>query len=43
MSMLVYFIASRKDIVKRIGELRELVRIIHEEGHTLALDWIEPI
>jgi hypothetical protein len=41
--MLVYFIASRKNIVERIEELRNLVRIIHGEGHTLALDWIEPI
>jgi hypothetical protein len=41
--MLVYFIASRKDIVNRIEELRRLVKIIHQEGHTLALDWIEPI
>ncbi|HET9411364.1 MAG TPA: hypothetical protein VFO38_00755 [Candidatus Saccharimonadales bacterium] len=41
--MLVYFIASRKDIVKRIEGLRRLVKVIHEEGHTLALDWMEPI
>jgi hypothetical protein len=41
--MLVYFVASRKDITKNIGKLRRFVDLIHAEGHTFALDWIEPI
>lgn len=41
--MIVYFIASRKDIVKNIETLRSFVKIVHEEGHSMALDWVEPI
>ncbi len=41
--MIVYFVASRKNITERIEELRQFVSIIHENGHTLALDWLEPI
>jgi hypothetical protein len=39
--MIVYFIASRKDILTRIEELRRFVKLIHQEGHSLSLDWIE--
>jgi hypothetical protein len=41
--MLVYFVASRKDIANNIEKLRRFVKLIHDEGHTLTLDWIEPI
>lgn len=40
--MVVYFIASRRDILTRIEDLRYFVRLIREEGHSLSLDWIEP-
>jgi hypothetical protein len=41
--MIVYFMASRQDIDKRIGSLRRFADIIHNAGHTLAWDWIEPV
>lgn len=40
--MLVHFAASRYEIDKNIGHLRYVVESIHENGHTLAQDWIEP-
>lgn len=40
--MLVHFAASRYEIDKNIRHLRSVVEAIHEEGHTLARDWIEP-
>jgi hypothetical protein len=40
--MVVHFIASRNDILNNIGNLRKIVEAIHEEGHTLAHDWVEP-
>src|SRR5687767_619764 len=40
--MVVHFIASRNDILNNIVNLRKIVEAIHEEGHTLAYDWVEP-
>jgi hypothetical protein len=40
--MLVHFTASRYDIEENIQHLRHVVDAIHEEGHNLARDWIEP-
>lgn len=41
--MIVYFVASRRNINARIEDLRRFVKIIHQKEHTLALDWVEPI
>ncbi|MGH7196689.1 MAG: hypothetical protein ACREGJ_02905 [Candidatus Saccharimonadales bacterium] len=40
--MLVHIVGSRFGIVENIDHLRRLVEAVHEEGHTLARDWIEP-
>lgn len=40
--MLVHLVASRYNITENIPHLRQLVKFIHEEEHTLAQDWIEP-
>lgn len=40
--MKVYISAFAENIVEDIVRLRQIVRIIHEEGHTLVSDWIEP-
>lgn len=41
--MLVYLVGARTNIIDRIETFRELVKTIHSEGHSLALDWIEPV
>lgn len=40
--MLVHLIASRENIATRVTHLRLLVNVIHQEGHSLVLDWVEP-
>lgn len=40
--MKVYISALAEEITQDIALLRKLVRIVHQQGHTLASDWIEP-
>lgn len=40
--MIVHLIGSRFQVVENIDHLRNMVSAVHEEGHTLAYDWIEP-
>lgn len=40
--MIVHLVGSRHKVVENINHLRRLVDAIHEEGHTLAVDWVEP-
>jgi hypothetical protein len=39
--MLVHLIGSRADIDKNSDHLRDIVKAIQNEGHTLAHDWID--
>lgn len=39
--MLVHLIGSRHEIDKNIDHLRDLVKVIQKEGHTLAYNWID--
>lgn len=40
--MIVHLVGSRTKILDNIHHLRGLIELIHEEGHSLARDWIEP-
>lgn len=40
--MIVHLQASAENIKNDIGNLRQIVSIIHAEGHVLAVDWVEP-
>lgn len=40
--MIVHFQASAEKIKNDIATLRHIVDIVHSEGHSLAVDWIEP-
>ncbi len=40
--MIVHLVASAEKIQESIAELRQIVDIIHAQGHSLAVDWIEP-
>lgn len=40
--MIVHLVGSRHNVVKHIDYLRALVDAIHEDGHVLAYDWVEP-
>jgi hypothetical protein len=40
--MLVHFVGSRYNIVENIDRLRQIVKVIHEQEHVLARDWLEP-
>lgn len=40
--MLVHLVGSRYQVVENIRHLRGMVSAIHEEGHKLAMDWVEP-
>jgi hypothetical protein len=39
--MLVHLVGSRYEIAKNIDHLRQLVKIVHREGHKLADDWVD--
>jgi hypothetical protein len=41
-SMLVHLVGARYNMAENIKHLRDMVEAIHEEGHFLARDWIEP-
>jgi hypothetical protein len=40
--MIVHLVGSRHKVRENIEHLRGLVSAIHQEGHTLAIDWVEP-
>ena len=40
--MIVHFAASSKSVVDDIETLRAIITTIHEHGHVVARDWIEP-
>lgn len=40
--MHVYLVASQVNLSERIEQLRRLIKAIHNEGHILSRDWIEP-
>lgn len=40
--MNVHIAGSRYEIIKNITNLRKIVDAVHEEGHALDRDWIEP-
>ncbi len=40
--MLVHLVGSRYEITKNIKHLRQLVDAIHQDGHMLAHEWVEP-
>jgi len=40
--MIVHLMTSAEKIKDNITDLRRMVRVIHGQGHALAIDWIEP-
>jgi len=38
----VHFIAPKSNLGEEIEYFRQIVRIIHSQGHSLAKDWLEP-
>ena len=40
--MIVHLTSSRTNVVEDISTLRTIIGAIHENGHVLARDWIEP-
>lgn len=40
--MIIHLAASKISVVKDIETLRQIVAIIHRQGHVVASDWIEP-
>lgn len=40
--MIVHFTAARKSVLTDINTLRIIISVIHESGHVLARDWVEP-
>lgn len=40
--MIVHFAAARKSVRDDIEVLRAIVSAVHEQGHVIARDWIEP-
>lgn len=40
--MLVHFSGAQWNILGQIDEFRKIVRVIHNQGHSLTRDWVEP-
>lgn len=40
--MLIHFSGAQWSILDQIDDFRKIVQIIHNEGHSLTRDWIEP-
>jgi hypothetical protein len=40
--MVIHFAASRKSALANFEVLRTIITVIHESGHVLARDWVEP-
>lgn len=40
--MLVHLVGSRYQVVENINHLRSMINTIHEGGHKIAVDWVEP-
>jgi hypothetical protein len=40
--MIIHIISSHQNIENNIGNLRTIIRVVKEHGHTVAFEWIEP-
>jgi nucleoside 2-deoxyribosyltransferase len=40
--MLVHFSGSQWDIVEQIDDFRKIIKAIHNQGHSVTRDWVEP-
>ena len=40
--MLVHFSGAQWDILNQIDDIRRIIQVIHNEGHSLTRDWVEP-
>ncbi len=40
--MIIHFTAARESVVDNIDTMRKIISIIHETGHVLSRDWLEP-
>ena len=40
--MLIHFVAPQWDILDQIDDFRKIIQVIHNEGHSLTRDWVEP-
>jgi len=40
--MLIHFVAPQWDILDQIDDFRKIIKVIHNDGHSLTRDWVEP-
>jgi len=40
--MLVHFSGSQFNILEQIDDFRKIIKVIHNQGHSLTRDWVEP-